>query len=282
MAEFRQSPSTPPMKSSIQEDSNAIYMLPEQYPVTSSQTNQRDPRRRSYPRHYLTGTRLTNEQVQQSSNPLGLHAPNLAVPGNSGYPMYDGQSTSLFQQRYVHLLTLDRFSTFFSSSSHSFPQTPAFATAGGQGWPTGPVATLCGASSVPNQFSFQPSSIGPTPPQTWPASTSGIFNDAGLPGLSIGDAPSYHALLSGNFGGTNDIYATQPMLPGPPTLPQLHDHRTFDSPSTQSLLTDLPLPQQPGSISYSRPESPALSYSPSAGEDHKPNSCTTTCKAESV
>jgi len=94
----------------MQEDSNAIYMLPEQYPVTTSQNSQSDPRRRSYPRHYLTGTGPTNEQVQQSSNALGLHGPNLAVSSNAGYPMFDGQSTSLFQQGYGHLLTLDVFS----------------------------------------------------------------------------------------------------------------------------------------------------------------------------
>lgn len=85
-------------------------MLSEQYPVMTSQT---DPRRRSYPCYYLTGTRPTNEQVQQSSNALGLHAPNLAVPSNAGYPMFDGQSTSLFQQGYAHLLTLDELSDLF-------------------------------------------------------------------------------------------------------------------------------------------------------------------------
>jgi len=144
---------------------------------------------------------------------------------------------------------------------------PALATASSQGWPTGPVATHFSASSMPNHFSFQPSSIGPTPPQTWPAATSGMFNDAGC-FTSIGDEPSYRALLSGGFGGPSDIYA-QSMLPGPSTLPHLHPH-TFDTPATQSMLTDLPLPQQSGSISYSCPESPTPSYSPSLGEDHKP------------
>src|SRR5258706_1021863 len=272
MAEFRQSPATPPLRLSMQEDSDAIYMLPEQYPVTTSQTSHRE-QRRSYPRQYLSGTGPTNERVQQSSNDLGLHAPNLAVPSNAGYPMFDGQPTSLFQHRYAHLLTLDDYSDFFSSRSNSFPQMTAFATASGQGWPTGPVATQFSASSMPNHFSFQPSSINSTPPQTWPASTSGMFNDSGLPCFtSIGDEPSYHALLSGNFGGTSDIYAAQSILPGPSTLPQLHAHRTFTASSTQPLLTDLPLPPQSGSgsISYSRPVSPTLSYSPSPGEDHKP------------
>jgi len=100
-----------------------------------------------------------------------------------------------------------------------------------------------------------------------------MFNDAGLPCFaSIGDESSYHALISGNFGGPSEIYGPQSMLPGPSTLPQLHGHRTLTTPSTQSLLTDLPLPQQSGSMSYSRPESPTLSYSPSLslGEDHKP------------
>jgi hypothetical protein len=93
----------------MQEDSNAIYMLPGQYPVATSQPSRSDPRRRSYPRHYLTGTGPTNEQVQQPNNALGPHAPNLAVPSNAGYPMFDGQSTSLFQQRYAQLLILDDF-----------------------------------------------------------------------------------------------------------------------------------------------------------------------------
>jgi hypothetical protein len=271
MAEFRQSPPTPPLRLSMQEDSNAIYMLPTQYPVTTSQTSQSGPRRRSYPRHYLTGTGPMNGQVQHSSNTLGLHDPNLAVPSSAGYPMFDGQPTSLFQQGYAHLLTLDDFSNFFSSSSHNFSQTPAFATASGQVWPTDPVATHLSASSVPNHFPFQPSSINPAPSQTWPASTSGMFNDAGLPCFtSIGDESSYHALLSGNFGGTSDLYAAQSMLPGPSTLSQFHGHRTFTTSSTQSLLTDLPIPQQSGSTSYSLPESPTLSYSPSLGEDHKP------------
>lgn len=87
-------------------------MLPEQYPVTMSQPSQSDPRRRSYPRRYLTGTGPMNEQVQQPSNTLGLHAPNLAVPSNTRYPVFDGQSTSLFQQRYAHLLALDDFFKF--------------------------------------------------------------------------------------------------------------------------------------------------------------------------
>ena len=268
MAEFRQSPPTPPLRLSMQEGSNAIYMLPEQYPVATSQTSHSDPRRRSYPRQYLTGMGPANERVQQSSNTLGLHAPSLAVPSNAGYPMFDGQPTSEFQQRYTHLLTLDDFSNFVSFRSNSFPQMTAFATASGQGWPTGPVATHPSASSMPTHFSFQPSSINSTPPQTWPA---GMFNDSGLPCFtSIEDESSYHALLSGNFGGTSDIYAAQSMLPSPSTLPQLHGHRTFPTSSIQPLLTDLPLPSQSGSISYSRPGSPTLSYSPSLGEDHKP------------
>ena len=93
----------------MQEGSNAIYMLPEQYPVATSQTSHSDPRRRSYPRQYLTGMGPANERVQQSSNTLGLHAPSLAVPSNAGYPMFDGQPTSEFQQRYTHLLTLNDF-----------------------------------------------------------------------------------------------------------------------------------------------------------------------------
>ena len=235
-----------------------------------SRPSQSDPRRRSYPRHYLTGTG-PNEQMQQPNNTLGLHAPNLAVPSNAGYPVFDGQSTSLFQPRYAHLLALDDLFNFLPSGSHNFPQTPAFATASGQGWPPGPVATHFSASSMPNQFSFQPSSISSTPPPTWPASASGMFNDTGLPCFSsIGDEPSYHALLSGNFGGTGDIYAAQSMLQSPPPLSQLHGHRTFTTSSAQSLLTDLPFPQQSGSISYSRPESPTLSHPPSPGEDHKP------------
>jgi len=80
-------------------------MLPVQYPVVSSQSGQGDPRRRSYPRDYPTGTSSANEQVHRSSNTLGLHAPNLAVPNNAAYPMFDSQSASLFPQRYAYLLT---------------------------------------------------------------------------------------------------------------------------------------------------------------------------------
>ena len=270
MAEPRQSPLMMSLGLSMQEDSNAIYVPPEQYPVATSQTSHNDPRRRSYPRQYLTGTGPMNERLQQSSNTLGLHAPNPAVLSNAGYPMFDGHSTSQFQG-YAHLLTLHDFSHCFSSRSPSFPQMPAFATASGQGWPTGSVAAHPSASSMPNQFSFQPSSMNPTPPQMWPASTSGVFNDTGLPCFtSIGDEQSYHPLLSGNFGGTSDMYAAQSMLPSPSNFPQLHGHRTFTTSSTQPLLTDLPLPLQSGSVGYSCPGSPALSYSPSLGEDHRP------------
>lgn len=148
---------------------------------------------------------------------------------------------------------------------------PAFATDSGQGWPPGPVATHLSASGIPDHFSFQPSSINPTPPQTWPASTSRVFDDTGLPCFtSIGDESSYHALLSGNFGGTSDVYAAQSMLPSHSNLPQLHGHRAYATSSTQPLLTDLQLPPQSGSIGYSCPGSPTLSRSPSLGEDHKP------------
>jgi len=125
---------------------------------------------------------------------------------------------------------------------------------------------------MPNHFPYHPSSIGPSPPQTWPAPTSGMFNDAMLPGFtSIGGEPSYHALLPGPFSGTSDMmYAAPSMLPGPSTVPHLQSHRQFDTSSTQVSLTDFTPPQQSGSIDYSRPESPALSYSPSLGEDHKP------------
>ena len=112
MAESRQSPPIMSLGLSMQEDSNAIYVPPEQYPVATSQTSHNDPRRRSYPRRYLAGTGPTNERVQQSSNALGVHAPNLAVLSNAGYPMFDGQPTSLFQ-RYANLLTLDDLSHFF-------------------------------------------------------------------------------------------------------------------------------------------------------------------------
>jgi hypothetical protein len=92
----------------MQEDSGAIFILPEQYSVTPSQPSQGDPRRRSYPRNYLAGTSSTSEQVQYSSDTLGRNASNLGVPSNAGYHMFDGQSASLFQQQYAHLLILNR------------------------------------------------------------------------------------------------------------------------------------------------------------------------------
>ena len=264
MQAFRQSSSTPPLRLSTQEGTDAIYMLPEQYPATPSQPSQGDLQRRSYPRHYPTGTGSMNEQSQQSSNTLGLR-----LASNAGYPMFDNQSAALYQQRYAHLLT---FAHFFSYRSRSFPQAPTFATASTQGWPTVPVATPFGAPSLPNHFSFQPSSISPTPPQTWPPSTPGMFNDAMSPGFtSYGGEPSYHAMLSGAFGGTGDMMYTAPsMLPGPSSLPQLQAHHQFDTSSTQVPLTDFTPPQQSGSMGYSCPVSPTLSYSPSLGEDYKP------------
>lgn len=87
---------------SMQEDNNAIYILPEQYPITPFQPSQGDPRRRSYPRYYLTGTSSTGEQVQHSNSAIRLRAPNLAVPDNTGYPVFDGRPAPLFQQRYAH------------------------------------------------------------------------------------------------------------------------------------------------------------------------------------
>ena len=246
-------------------------MLPEQYPVTLSQPSQGDLQRRSYPQHYPTERNPMNEQAQQAqqaqqaNNTLDLH---LAVPNSAGYPMFDGQSASLIQQRYASLLI---FAYFFSYRSHSFPQAPPFTAANTQGWPTVPVATPFGTSSLPDHFSFQPSSIGPTPPQTWPPSTPGMFNNARLPSLTpYGGEPSYHRMLSGTFGGTGDMaYAAPSMLPGPSSVPQLQAHHHFDTLATQLPLTDFTPPQQSGSIGYTRPESPALSYSPSLGEDHK-------------
>lgn len=266
MQEFRQSSSTPPLKLPTQEGNKVIYMLPEQYPVPSSQPSQGDLQRQSYPRHYHTGTNFTNVQAQQSNNPLDLP---LAVPNSAGYTMFDNQSASLFQQRYAHLLT---FAHFFSYRSHSFPQTPPFATTNTQGWSTVPVADPFGASSLPNHFSFQPSSIDPTNPQTWPPSTAGTLNDTILPGFtSYGGEPSYHAMLSNSFGGTGNMMYTAPSVPpGSSSLPQLQAHPQFDTPSTQLSLTDFAQPQQSGSIGYSRSGSPTRSYSPSLGEDHKP------------
>lgn len=113
--------------------------------------------------------------------------------------------------------------------------------------------------------------MGPTPPQTWPASTSGAFNDTGLSSFTpIGDESPYYPMLSSSFRGANDvIYTAQSMPPGPSTLPHLQAHHQFDTPSTESPLADLPPLQPAGSVDYSRQVSPTLSYS-SPGEDHKP------------
>jgi hypothetical protein len=160
-----------------------------------------------------------------------------------------------------------------SSRSHSSSQTTAFATPSTQGWPTVPVATNFSAPSIPNNYSFQASSMDPSLPQTWPGSAPGLFNDAGLSGFTpIGDESSYHAFLSATLGGTSDMmFAAQSIPSGSSTLPQLRAGRQFDILPTQSPLMDMAPPQRPGSVGYNRLSvSPTPSYSPILGEDHKP------------